>query len=299
VESVRNGHRAAKTIAEYIETGNPLSVPSDDMNALGDLPDEMVEKIRSLKPVETDIVAPEIRIKGFSEIERGFTEPEAHAEARRCLSCTTGAHVDEEKCAACLTCVRMCPFGVATVDKTAIMPEEKCQACGLCAAACPAAAIALKRFGTNQMKDQLTGLAEEIKDLPRPFIVSYCCLFLADDREFILDKREHYKQTGVYLILVPCVARLSVPDLLSPFEMGTDGLSIIGCSHDDCLYPTAEERLGGRVDIAKNVLEEVGVEPDRIESLRIPGDPKDAWPEYWKTFKNHLITYSGITEVKK
>ena len=285
VEAVRDGHRAAKSIAHYLDHGVLLTQPYLELPSLDDLPDETAEKIKKQAPVTVEMLLPQERLKEFTEIEGGFTEKEALAEARRCLACTTGALADEEKCAACLTCVRICPFGVATVEKTAIMPEEKCQACGLCAAACPAAAIALKRFGTNKMKEQLQDIFAGLQgtsQLPEPLIISYCCLFEVTSRGFVHEKAVEYGKSGIYSIMVPCVARLSVPDILSPFELGADGLTIISCSEGSCLYPTAEERLLGRIRQAKSVLDEIGVGGERIDYWKTQGSAEVSWTSFWE-----------------
>ena len=290
VESVRDGHRAAKAIAHFVEEKKLLRQPYLELPSLNDLPDETVEKIKKQEPVAVEMLLPQERLKAFTEIEGGFTEGEALAEARRCLACTTGALADEDKCAACLTCVRICPFDVATVEKTAVMPEEKCQACGLCAAACPAAAIALTRFATNKMKEQLQDLLAKAGDdhVSGPLIISYCCLFELSSRGFMKEKVEGYWKSGVYSVMVPCVARLSVPDMLSPFELGADGLTIIACKEDACLYPTAEERLLGRIRQAKNVLNEVGLEGERIDYWKTEGSAEVSWTSFWEISRRKL-----------
>jgi heterodisulfide reductase subunit A-like polyferredoxin len=55
------------------------------------------------------------------------------------------ARVDHEACAACLTCVRTCPFGVPFINDegSAEIDASKCKGCGTCAAECPAKAIDL------------------------------------------------------------------------------------------------------------------------------------------------------------
>jgi len=291
VESVRDGHRAAKAISHYLEKGELLKQPIMELPTLEDLPDETAEKIKKQAPVTIELLSPEIRLKEFAEIERGFTEKEALAEARRCLACTTGALADEEKCAACLTCVRICPFGVATVEKTAAMPEEKCQACGICAAECPAAAIALKRFSTDKMKEQLQRVLDSsTRDTAaRPLIISYCCLYEVTSRKFIFEKSESYRKSGIHIITIPCVARLSVPDILLPFERGADALTIIGCSEGSCLYPTAEERLLRKIHQAKQVLEEVGVEAERIDYWKTESSAEVSWTAFWEISKRKLL----------
>ena len=300
VDSVYDGHRAAKAIANYLQNGDLIKQPYMELQALSELPDETAEKIKRLVPITVELSQPEKRIKDFTEIERGFTEEEAREEARRCLACTTGALADEEKCAACLTCVRICPFGVATVDRTAVMPEEKCQACGLCAAECPAAAIALKKFGTNQMREQLQDLLSSLKadTISRPLIVSFCCLFEVTSRKFLKEESESYKKSGIFRIMVPCVARLSVPDILSPFELGADGVTIIGCSDGTCLYPTAVEKLLGRIRQAKRVLAEIGVESERIDYWKTEGSAEVSWTSFWEISRRKLIRIINKTNVK-
>jgi len=290
VEAVFDGHRAAAAIAHYLATGDLLQQPAMELPHIGDLPDEVAAKVKTLSPVAVSSRPAEERVEDFAEIERGFTEAEALAEARRCMACTTGALVDEAKCAACLTCVRICPFGVATVDQTAAMPRDECQACGLCAAQCPAAAIALKRFGTNQMKERVQGLVAELKrsDSSEPLIVSYCCLFEMTGRDFIRRAQQEYPQRGVLPVMVPCVARLSVADMLGPFEVGAEGLVIIACSEDGCLYPTAEQRLLARVRSAKGVLAEIGLEPERIDYWKTEGSAEVSWRAFWALSRRKL-----------
>jgi len=62
------------------------------------------------------------------------------------------SQVDQDKCAACLTCVRECVYNAPFVnaDGKAEIEEAKCQGCGNCAAACPAKAIQLRTFTDTQ-----------------------------------------------------------------------------------------------------------------------------------------------------
>lgn len=290
VESVRSGHRAAAAITHYLDKKELLKMEPVQFPVLGALPPETIEKVKKRSPVTVTPLNPGERIKDFIEIERGFTEKEALTEARRCLACTTGAIVDEEKCAGCLTCVRICPFGVASVEKTAVFPAEKCQACGLCAAHCPAAAIALSRFGSNQMREELRDALKlhSADAAVRPLIVSFCCLFEVTSREFIKVRSESYKQSGIYRIMIPCVARLSAGDILSPFEFGADGVSIIGCGESTCLYPTAGERLLGQIRRAKGILEEIGMDSERIDFWKTQGSAEVSWTAFWEFSKRKL-----------
>jgi len=61
--------------------------------------------------------------------------------------------VNEELCAACLTCVRVCPYNVPVINERGVAEIEpaKCQGCGICASDCPASAIELQHFKDAQM----------------------------------------------------------------------------------------------------------------------------------------------------
>jgi len=63
------------------------------------------------------------------------------------------AVVDGERCAACLTCVRVCPYSVPVINVKgeAEIDPAKCKGCGSCAAECPARAIELMNFRDHQL----------------------------------------------------------------------------------------------------------------------------------------------------
>ncbi len=74
------------------------------------------------------------------------------------------AKVDGEKCAACLLCVRACPYDVPFInaDGHSEIDPAKCHGCGVCAAECPAKAIELMRYEDDLILAQLEGLLERV-----------------------------------------------------------------------------------------------------------------------------------------
>jgi heterodisulfide reductase subunit A-like polyferredoxin len=107
----------------------------------------------------------------------------AAARAARILSretLTAGgrvAIVDESLCTGCLTCVRICPFGVpimtpnltgvGNITGAAHIEPAVCQGCGTCAAECPAQAIQLSHYTNQQMAAKVQALVR-----PKPGLIA-------------------------------------------------------------------------------------------------------------------------------
>ncbi len=71
--------------------------------------------------------------------------------------------VDPNKCAVCLTCVRLCPYGAPFINedhKAEIVPAL-CQGCGICSSACPGNAIELSHFRDEQVFSEIDALFGE------------------------------------------------------------------------------------------------------------------------------------------
>ncbi|MDY7076713.1 MAG: 4Fe-4S binding protein, partial [Chloroflexota bacterium] len=80
------------------------------------------------------------------------------------------AQVDVEKCVACLTCVRICPYnvpqvqakfdGVGGIAGAAYIEPAQCHGCGICVSECPAKAIQLLRYREEQVEAEIVALLE-------------------------------------------------------------------------------------------------------------------------------------------
>jgi heterodisulfide reductase subunit A-like polyferredoxin len=61
--------------------------------------------------------------------------------------------VDSDRCVACLTCVRSCPYNVPRINEegVAYIEAAACQGCGICASVCPRKAITLQHYKDEQV----------------------------------------------------------------------------------------------------------------------------------------------------
>jgi ferredoxin len=113
------------------------------------------------------------RRTGISEVEAGYSEDEARAQAERCLYCHVQTIYDAQKCVLCNRCVDVCPeyclklvpvesldLSSETIERIAessgielgqplsamLKDDDRCIRCGLCAIRCPTDAMTMEVF---------------------------------------------------------------------------------------------------------------------------------------------------------
>jgi formate dehydrogenase beta subunit len=254
IEAVRSGHRAARAAMTYLATGAVAPLEEPELPKVRDLPEETKRKVRRAERVAMPALPADQRMRNFEQFETGYDERMALAEARRCLSCTAGALVDDKKCAACLTCLRVCPFGVPAVDDVAVMCSEMCQACGMCAVECPAMAISIKRFAPRDIAARVVGLMKAHGPIAR---VEFVCVQDAIEFTAIRERVEAVDGVAVATVPVECAARVDEVDMMKPFEFGASAVVVKRCAA--CRYAGADERLARRVLRTKALLDAAGV----------------------------------------
>jgi heterodisulfide reductase subunit A-like polyferredoxin len=124
--------------------------------------DFFLEAHMKLRPV--DLASDGMYVCGAAHAPKTITEAisqssAAAARASTVLSKETitvsgvVARVEGERCAACLTCVRVCPYEVPIINAKgeAEIEVAKCHGCGCCAAECPAKAIELGHYRDDQI----------------------------------------------------------------------------------------------------------------------------------------------------
>jgi F420-non-reducing hydrogenase iron-sulfur subunit len=75
--------------------------------------------------------------------------------------------------------------------------------------------------------------------------------------------------TFIKVIKVPCTGRVDVLTILKAFESGVDGVYLAGCLEGECHFLKGNLRAKKRVTYAKTLLQEVGIEPERLEMYNL------------------------------
>jgi coenzyme F420-reducing hydrogenase delta subunit/NAD-dependent dihydropyrimidine dehydrogenase PreA subunit len=177
------------------------------------------------------------------------------------MSCGAGAEVIIDKCAACLTCLRVCPFGIPKVADVARVDSALCQACGICIAECPANAIVPRGKAPDDLAKRTAGILAQ----KHGQVIAYICGQHASARRW-QGATDVQDVTEVY---IPTVAGISVTDILSAFENGAGAVLVVACRDGQDRYPQANRRIALRVEQARDLLREAGVSPERLKLLEL------------------------------
>ena len=74
---------------------------------------------------------------------------------------------------------------------------------------------------------------------------------------------------NVKIIQVPCSGRVDIIHLLRALEDGADGVYVAGCLEGECHFMTGNLKAKKRVQYVKKVLEQIGIEPERVEMFNL------------------------------
>ncbi len=175
IEAVANGKRAARSIHEYLAHDRPSLDRRLDIEKIPTSRYRMIagfERLNRQTPPTLDVG----RRTGIAEVETGYGETDAVAQAARCLVCHVQTIYDPEKCVLCNRCVDICPehclalvpFDSLDLEATTrevlesraassglplsamVKDDARCIRCGLCAVRCPTDAMTMETFTVTE-----------------------------------------------------------------------------------------------------------------------------------------------------
>ncbi|MFH1491252.1 MAG: 4Fe-4S binding protein, partial [Pseudomonadota bacterium] len=136
----------------------------------------LIEAHMKLRPV--DFASEGMFMAGLAHYPKPIDESIAQAKAAVARAMTilskesilvggVVATVNPDLCAACLTCVRTCPYGAPSigVEGYAVIDPASCRGCGACVSECPGKAIKLHHFTDDQIIAKTDALFQATHDL--------------------------------------------------------------------------------------------------------------------------------------
>ena len=103
----------------------------------------------------------------------------------------------------------------------------------------------------------------------QPLILAFCCHPSAYAAADLAGSMRLDYPDSVRVLRLPCTGKVEVDHILAAFERGVDGVIVAGCLEGSCHFLEGNLRARRRVERAKQILDEIGLEPDRLEMFNI------------------------------
>ncbi len=102
-----------------------------------------------------------------------------------------------------------------------------------------------------------------------PLILAFCCHYCAYAAADLAGSMRLQYAGSVRVLRLPCTGKIEVNHILAAFERGVDGVIVAGCLEGGCHFQEGNLRARRRVERAKGMLEEIGLETERLEMYNL------------------------------
>jgi len=102
-----------------------------------------------------------------------------------------------------------------------------------------------------------------------PLILAFCCHYCAYAAADLAGSMRLQYPDNVRVLRLPCTGKVEVDHILAAFERGVDGVMVAGCLEGGCHFMEGNLRARKRIDRAKQILGEIGLEPERLEMYNL------------------------------
>jgi len=102
-----------------------------------------------------------------------------------------------------------------------------------------------------------------------PKIVAFCCTYCAFAAADLAGSMRIQYSPNVRIVKLLCTGKVDPLYILKAFEDGADGVFVAGCMEGECHFLEGNIRAKKKVQWAKKLLAEVGIEPERVEMYNL------------------------------
>ena len=102
-----------------------------------------------------------------------------------------------------------------------------------------------------------------------PKIVAFCCTYCAFAAADLAGTMRLQYPTNIHIVRLPCTGKVDALYLLKAFEEGADGVMVAGCEEGACHFTNGNLRAKKRVRQVCSRLEQLGIEPERLEMFNL------------------------------
>lgn len=102
-----------------------------------------------------------------------------------------------------------------------------------------------------------------------PKILALCCHYCAYAAADLAGSMRVQYPPNIRVLRLPCTGKVDIAHIMRAFEQGADGVIVAGCLEGGCHFQDGNLRAKKRVAFTKRILEESGIEPDRLEMFNL------------------------------
>ena len=126
-----------------------------------------------------------------------------------------------------------------------------------------------------------------------PNIIAFCCHYCAFTAADLAGTMRQQYPTNVRIVRLPCTGKVDVDMLLKAFYSGADGVMVAGCEEGSCHFISGNLRAKKRVEYAKKLLEETGINPERLEMFHISASQGPLFAQRSKEFTEKITNLNS------
>jgi coenzyme F420-reducing hydrogenase delta subunit len=132
----------------------------------------------------------------------------------------------------------------------------------------------------------------------QPVILAFCCHYCAYAAADMAGSMRLQYPSNVRVLRFPCTGKIEENYLLAAFEKGVDGVLVAGCLEGGCHFLEGNLRAKKRVQRVKQILGEIGIEPERLEMFNLSSAEGPRFAEIVKEM-NARIAPLGVSPLRK
>jgi F420-non-reducing hydrogenase iron-sulfur subunit len=121
-----------------------------------------------------------------------------------------------------------------------------------------------------------------------PIIIAFCCHYCAYGAADLAGSMRLGYPPNIRVIRLPCTGKVTPILLLRAFEKGADGVYVAGCLEGDCHFIQGNLVAKPRVNYTKKLIQEVGLEPERLEMFNMSAAMGPTFAEVAREFTERI-----------
>ncbi|MBM4451447.1 MAG: hydrogenase iron-sulfur subunit, partial [Chloroflexi bacterium] len=189
--------------------------------------------------------------------------------------------IDAKACRGCGDCAAVCPYIEMRVRDSgvpyAFVDKALCYGCGMCVSSCDTGAVIQQSQSDKQIELVLgsllsKGQAPDILGTKKraPDVLVFACNW---DGWSCLEATSYMELSypaSVKVVRVRCLSRLHAGLILKAFELGAEGVMLLGCEPGKCHFESDSGCVLAEYEKARQMLELLGMPKERLALTQLP-----------------------------